>query len=351
MIRRVGLLAMLVAVIAAGVIYWRTRTPDRGIVLTGIVTTDDVIVSSVIQGRISQLLVNEGDTVKQGQLIAVIEPRELAADQAFYEHNEDSSKAQVSQAQAALKYQELQTRDQINRESAALASAEAQRDEAVAQLELADTNFKRARDLHADGIVSDLEFDQARTSFDAAKARLDSLRKQVEAQRAALALAQASEEEVAVRRNQLAAGRHQVAAAGAQKERASVRLSHTEIRAPIAGLVAARAALQGEVVAPGQAIVSLINPDDLWVRADVEESYIERIRLGEDLPVRFPSGDERTGVVFYRAVDAAYATQRDVSRSKRDIKTFEIRLRVDNEGRRIYPGLTAFVTLPFEESR
>ncbi len=139
-------------------------------------------------------------------------------------------------------------------------------------------------------------------------------------------------------------------AARAQKERATVRLGYTEIRAPISGLVAERAALLGEVVNPGQAIVSVINPDDLWVRADVEETYIDSIRLGDRLPVRLPSGREYVGTVFFRGVDAEYATQRDVSRSKRDIKTYEIRLRVDNSERRLYPGLTAFVTLPLAES-
>jgi hypothetical protein len=55
---------------------------------------------------------------------------------------------------------------------------------------------------------------------------------------------------------------------------------------------------------------------------------------------------EREGIVFYRGVDAGYATQRDVSQSKRDIKTFELRLRVDNSDRRLWPGLTAYVTVP-----
>ncbi len=50
--------------------------------------------------------------------------------------------------------------------------------------------------------------------------------------------------------------------------------------------------------------------------------------------------------MFYRGVDADFATQRDVSQSKRDIKTFELRLRVDNSDRRLWPGLTTFITLP-----
>ena len=100
------------------------------------------------------------------------------------------------------------------------------------------------------------------------------------------------------------------------------------------------------MVNPGQAVVTLIDPDDLWVRADVEETYIDHIRIGDTLTVRLPSGEERQGAVFYRGVDAGFATQRDVSRTKRDIKTFEIRLRCDNKDRRLAVGMTAYVLLP-----
>jgi HlyD family secretion protein len=93
-------------------------------------------------------------------------------------------------------------------------------------------------------------------------------------------------------------------------------------------------------------VLTLIDPDDLWVRADVEETYIDRVRNGDRLTVRLPSGDEREGTVFYRGVDAGFATQRDVSRTKRDIKTFEVRLRVDNRDRRLAVGMTAYVLLP-----
>jgi HlyD family secretion protein len=64
------------------------------------------------------------------------------------------------------------------------------------------------------------------------------------------------------------------------------------------------------------------------------------------MTVRLPSGVEREGTVIYRGVDASFATQRDVSRTKRDIKTFEVRLRVDNSDRRLALGMTAYVVLP-----
>jgi multidrug resistance efflux pump len=149
-----------------------------------------------------------------------------------------------------------------------------------------------------------------------------------------------------MRRSQVQATQHQEAAAAAQQAKADVRLAYTEIHAPIDGQVDVRAVRAGEYVNPGQPVVTLVNPDDLWVRADVEESYIDRVKIGDTLAVRLPSGAERSGVVFYRGVDAAYATQRDVSRTKRDIKTFEVRLRLDNKDRALAVGMTAYVSLP-----
>ena len=78
----------------------------------------------------------------------------------------------------------------------------------------------------------------------------------------------------------------------------------------------------------------------------VEETYMDRVKIGDKMRVRLPSGEERDGTIFYRGVDASFATQRDVSRTKRDIKTFEIRLRVDNSDRRLAVGMTAYVELP-----
>jgi len=351
MIRKIFVPPFVLAVVAVTVVYYKATTRSRNMTLTGIVTTNDVILSSQIQGRLAQLLVKEGDTVKAGQLVAVIEPEELRADQAFYAHTEEGAAAQVQEAEAALKFQEAQTQDQIRQAEAVLASAEAQQAEAAVDLERARLEFERTERLFKQQILSVQALDQARTTDEAQKARLESVRKQVEAQRAALALARSTAEQIAIRRSQLLAGRHQLAAAEAQKVRAQVRLGYTEIRASIPGIVAVRAARQGEVVNPGQPIVSIIDPDDLWVRADVEETYIDRIRLGDQLRVKLPSGAERSGTVFFRGVDASYATQRDVSRTKRDIKTFEIRLRVDNSDRRLWPGLTAFVSVPLPEAR
>jgi len=283
--KKIFILIFLAAIIAGVVWYTAFKQPAR-IVLTGIVTTDDVIISSQVMGRLQELRVNQGDVVKKGDLLGLIEPQELDANRAYYIENEKQVAAQVAQAQS--------------------------------DLENAQLNYERVEQLFKTGVESKQDYDQSRTTKDGMAARLDSALKQL-------------------------------LAATAQKEKANVQLNYTEIRAPINGIVDVRAALLGEVVNPGQGIVTLIDEDDLWVRADVEETYIDGIHIGDKMKVRLPSGAEREGTVFFRGVDADYATQRDVSRTKRDIKTFEVRLRCDNKDRSLALGMTAYIILPLHK--
>ena len=345
MSRKPAVLLVLLLAAGAGTYAYRRMGP-AALVLTGIVTTNDVIVSPQIAGQIGQLLVTEGDAVTRGQLVAVIVPDELKADTAYFAQNVQGMSSQIRESEAALRLQERQTVDQIRQAESTLQSIEAQVEAAAADVEQARLTYARTQNLSRGGVVSPQELDAARTAQTAAQAKLDALKRQVEAQRATVAIARSNAEQTSVRRSQVQTSEHMQQAASAQSAKADVRLRYTEIHAPIDGIVDVRAARVGEVVSPGQPIVTLINPDDLWVRADVEESYIDRVRLGDKLTVRLPSGVEREGTVFYRGADAGFATQRDVSRTKRDIKTFEVRLRVDNADRRLAVGMTAYVLMP-----
>jgi HlyD family secretion protein len=341
---RLVVLLLVLSAIGAGVYYVYYRQPTE-LVLTGIVTTNDVVVSPQIAGQIRDLPVVEGDVVKKDQLLALIVPDELMADSAYSAYSAAALGSQVQENVAALRFQQLQLADQVRQADSTLASIQSQVEGASSDLENARVTFTRTQNLARQGVVSSQELDQARTTFEAAQSKLDALKKQVEAQRATAALARSNAEQVAMRRSQVTTSQQQQQAANAQRAKADVRLAYTQLKAPIDGIIDVRAARVGEVVSPGQPVVTLINQDDLWVRADVEETYIERLKIGDKMTVRLPSGEERQGTIFYRGADAGFATQRDVSRTKRDIKTFEIRLRVDNKDRRLAVGMTAYVLL------
>jgi multidrug resistance efflux pump len=344
--KRILRLVLLLAVVGGGAYYWYSHRAPAEIVLTGIVTTHEVVVSPQIAGRIDKLMVNEGDTVTEDQLVAVLAPDELREEQAFYTHTAAGAGSQVQESEAALRLQERQMNDQIAQAEAMLASAESQQSAAQAELENARTSLDRAQRMLKDGIGTQEQLDTARTAHEVAKSKIAALAKQIEAQKAAVQLARAAAEQVTIRRSQVLSTRQQQAAAVAQRTKADVRLAYTEMHAPIGGVVDVRAARNGEYVTAGQPVITIVNPDDLWVRADVEETYIGRVKLGDKMRVRLPSGEEREGTIFYRGVDASFATQRDVSRTKRDIKTFEIRIRLDNADRHLAVGMTAYVLLP-----
>jgi HlyD family secretion protein len=337
-------------VIGAGVgVYLSQRTPEE-LVLTGMVTTDDVVVSSQLSGQLSKLLVKEGDHVARDQLLAVMSDAELSAERAFFVSTEQGSANGMLESEATLRYQERLAAQQIREAEASHAAALAQFKEAESNQQQASRARDRAETLLKGGGLSAQEEERAQNELAVATARAESIAKQVEAQRAAVDLARSAAEQVQARRSALGVAERQHAAAEAQTKKAEARLAYTELHAPIAGIVDVRAARAGEVVTAGQPIVTLVDPDDYWVRADVEETYIDRVKLGDTLRVRLPSGEERSGRVFFRGVDASFATQRDVSRTKRDLKTFEIRLRLDNADRKLALGMTAYVLLPLAET-
>ena len=131
-------------VLAAGTIYFLTTSYQaRRLVLTGVVTTDDVVVGSELTGRLQELRVKEGDTVKAGDLLGLIRPQEWAAGLAFSENTARQSAAEVTAAEADLRYQEAQTAGQIHRPRRRWRPRSPRWPKAEADLENARLTFER----------------------------------------------------------------------------------------------------------------------------------------------------------------------------------------------------------------
>jgi len=107
-----------------------------------------------------------------------------------------------------------------------------------------------------------------------------------------------------------------------------------------------RAARQGEVVAAGTPIVTVVDLTQTWVYAPLPETQADAVQVGDKLRVEMPSGASVQGTVIAKAAEADFATQRDVSRRKRDIKTVRLKLLIENPGMRYVPGMSAEVYVP-----
>jgi HlyD family secretion protein len=339
-----GLLGVLFLIALA--VYLLTTPRGNAYRLIGVVDGNDVVVSPQITDRMIKLTVDEGSEVTKGALIAELDPAMLKAQLDAQVAAIDSLRAQVAQAEANLVLVDGQTKAALQVAQASYTSSQAQLQQAEATNELNGANQKRAASLFSSGVISAQDRDTAVATSKASDASVRSLADQVQSQRASLALAEANRKQVDVLRRQIASLEAQLAQGIALRDAEQTQLGYTKIRTPISGIVSVRVARQGEVVQEGSPIVVLVNMDDLWVRADVPETYIDAVQFGQTLPIELPSGDVVHGQVFFKGVEGDFATQRDVSRTKRDIRTFAIKVRLPNPRHRFFTGMTATVLLP-----
>jgi HlyD family secretion protein len=337
-------LVILAVILVAATVYYLVSTPrSSDLVLIGTVDSNQIIISPQIPGRISKLLVDEGTQVKQGDLIAILDPSELEAEARAAAATIDSLRSQVSASQATSAATHGSTSSNVVNAQARLQSARAQLLQAEATLQRTESDSRRMIELAKQGVASDQDRVQAESNLKAQLATVQSLKDQVSAADADLNAAVANTHQAHAAASTVQSTRGQLANAEAQLKEAEVRVGYTKIYAPLSGTVSVRAAREGEVLTAGQPIVTLVDLGDTWVRAAIPETESDNIGLGDTLHIRLPGGTVTSGKVFFKAPEADFATQRDVSRRKRDIRTIVLKVRLDNPKGAYVPGMTAEV--------
>lgn len=335
---------ILGVIFVASLGYYLIFAPSsKDLVLIGTVDSNQVIVSPQVPGRISKLLVDEGTQVKQGDLIALIDPAELEAQAWGAAATIDSLRSQVSSTQATREATQGSTTSTVANAQARLQSARAQLTQAEATLVRVQSDSQRTIDLAAAKVASEQERVQADSNLKAQQATVQALKDQVTAAEADLNTAVANTNQAHAAASNVKSMQGQLANAEAQLKEAEVRLGYTKIYAPVTGTVSVRAAREGEVLNAGQPIVTIVDLSDTWVRAAIPETYADHIGLGDSLRVQMPGGTTTSGKVFFKSAEADFATQRDVSRRKRDIRTIVLKVRLANPKGAYVPGMTANV--------
>lgn len=265
-----GILIFFLAVGLAGGGWWWYQT-------TKYISTDDarvsgtiVSVSAKLPGRVSEVLVKEGQQVQAGQVLARIDTREVAAQKAQAEAALAAAKARYEEVLAGSRPQE------INQARAGVDQAKAGVDQAKANLENASKNNDRMQQLYNQGAISSSQRDNAETAYLVAK---ESLRA---AQESANAAGQKLDLTIAGSRDEtIKAAAAQVKQAEAALDAVNVTEDNTIITAPVSGSVALKSVNPGEVVAAGQPLFSVTDLNDVWVNARIEETKIGKVKIGQ----------------------------------------------------------------------
>jgi HlyD family secretion protein len=327
---------------------WYFFSTDRSgdLQLIGTVDANEVVVSSRIPGRIQTLTVDEGDDVQAGELIATIESEDLAAAQEAAKGMAASEHFKLLGASDTERQTRGDMSSQVANAEAQLSSARAAQVQAQANYEHQKADTSRTVALAGQGIMSYQSRDEAASALNAAQAAVDSAKANVAAAQASLKVALANTIQTQAAAKTVAATRGEMQNAQALMNQAQVALGYARVVAPISGKVNVRAARQGEVVAATTPIVTITDLTQTWVYAPLPETEADAVQLGDSLRVVMPSGTSIQGKVIAKSAEADFATQRDVSRRKRDIKTIRLKLLIANPGMRYVPGMLAQVYVP-----
>ncbi len=318
----VPVLLVLVAAAAAWAILSGGEEADR-ISASGTVEATEADLGFQAAGRVEEIGPREGETVARGDELARLDTRELEAAR-------DAAAAQLGAAEAGLAELRVGARPQE------IAQAEAAVRSARQRAEEARRDAERTQALFDGGAVSRQALDRARTAADVADAALEQAEQ-------TLALVREGPRAESVRAQEA-----RVEQARANLARAEATLANAVVRAPFSGRVTVRHREPGETVAPGAPVLTLLDPDDRWVRIYVREDRIGRVRMGMSARITSDTDPDRVyeGEVTFIGDEAEFTPRNVQTTEERTRLVYPVKVRITGDPEfELKPGIPADVVL------
>ena len=374
--RKGGLILFIVAVAAIALLVWyifihrpALKGAENLVVATGRIAGDEATVSAKTAGRVREIRVREGDSVRAGDVIAMLDDDQVRA-------REDAAKSAVQQAEARVRSSQQQisvlraqehsssisvdqskmdAEGRVNQARAQVAAAEA----ALAQARAADNqakyDYENQSQLAKDGDLSERQGMLAKSNFEATTAAVHAAEEQVKAARGAYNAQLAALKTPAILtsqtlsiQEQINKAQSEIAAAMADAEKARAQLREAEanradlrIVAPFDGTITVRSVEPGEVINPGTAIVTLVNLQELYLRVFVPIAEIDRVRVGQPSRIYLDSRPERAIDASVSRIDpdAAFTPENTYYREDRVRQVVGVKLAIKNSDGSAKPGV------------
>lgn len=374
--RRLAVLLILLFVALAAFLIWRFFFAERGapesvITVSGRIEGDDSAIAPKMGGRIFEIRFREGDTVKTGDVIAVLSDEQLRA-------REQQARAALSQAQAQaqsardqiavfqeqLRQQQLQVEQaridaqgRVKQAEAELAAAQADLAQQEAAYRLALFDLEAYTRLARTGAASERQAKEASSKAAQQVAVVTAARRRVAAAQGALTTARANLVNPKIRgaeattvRRQTERQRTEVASANANIEQARAQLREAQenrqdliVTAPFDGTITTRTAEPGEVVTAGTPIVTLLDLSKVYLRGFVPEGEIGRVKVGQPARVYLDSAPDKPIEAYVSRIDpeATFTPENTYFRNDRVKQVVGIKLQLKGAVGFAKPGMPA----------
>lgn len=382
---------MLIGLVVAGVglgglAYFLSRPKSaQPLEVSGRIEGYETDIGAKASGRIEFVAVREGATVRKGQLIVRLDDEEIQAQLRQAQAQVNAAQQQEQQArlqidvltsriqEAGLSWQQARgdAQGRISQAASNVAAAEAQLNQAQAQLiqteaelKLAMTDRDRYAELAQGGAIARQRFDQAQTQVEtleaavlARRSTVEAAQKQVSAAQGQLVQAQTTSLNPDMRKVQINALQKQlaqalfeqkaaaseVAKAKAAQQQIAAKINDLNVVSPIGGVVTARTIEPGEVIAAGKALLSVVNPNTVYMRGYIPEGDIGNVRVGQPAKVYLDSFPDRPLSAHVSTIDtqASFTPENIYFKKDRVKQVFGIKLSIDNPAGFAKPGMPA----------
>lgn len=328
MTKRVVLIAVPLFLVAAGVIWWIASRdePDSRLWTSGTVEATEADVGFTAGGRLETLSVREGQSLGPGEGIAFLDRAQTQAERRQAEAELAAVRAQLLELETGSLPEEVaQTRASLRAARARLAKAR--------------RDHETTRRLYRSGTVTRADLDKDKLAQETAEADATRAREQHD-------LA-----EKGPRKERIEAQRARVAQAEARLAAIDAALAQMAINAPFGGVVTVTHREPGEIVPPGTAVVTIMDPDDRWVRTYVPENRIGAVKLGAQAVIRSDTypGREYAGEVSFISPEAEF-TPKNVQTAEERVKlVYAVKVRIlEDAGQELKPGMPTDVAITTE---
>ena len=311
-----------IIIVAVIMLIFHRDTKDENIML-GMFEAPTVNVSSMIPGRVKEIKVEEGDRVEKDQLIFTLETKIMDA-------KVGQARGLVKAAESVMKRAKSGAREEEKR------MAKNQYEMARSQFEFAEKTYRRFQLLYADSIISQQEMDEMTYKYNAARDAMD----------AAKALYDMAEK--GARKEDIEAAEAAYMQAKKVYEEAMAFYEQLDINAPVGGLVSSKIAEEGEVMAPGFPVITIMIPEKIYAVLNVREDLLPAFQKGKKVKGTVPGlgNKEMELEVSYIAVMPDFATWAPTKeKGEFDLKTFEVRLKPVEKDENLRPGMTIRIKL------
>lgn len=357
-------------IVLAGYVFVERNHSPNSLRISGNIEVTDAEVSFKIPGRVLQRLVSEGETVKEGQVVALMESTDLktqvemrqadvkAASALLTQLRVGSRPEEIDQAKAAMEQSQAQLNELLaGSRTQEIAAAEAALARAQADAQRARLDFERYARLFQKVNVSAQQYDAAKAANEMAQAREQEAaqqlalvregprREQIEQARAALE--QARDHYALVkegpRREEVEQAQARLDAAQDALVLAQTQLGYATLRAPFSGVVLTKNVEPGEYVSPGTPVITIADLKDVWLRGYIDETDLGRVKLGQRVWITtdtFP-GKKYDGHVSFIS-DKAEFTPKSVQTDKERVRlVYRIKVDVPNPNVELKAGMPA----------